>query len=427
MSAIDNAFIRAYSLDSVAASGTAHAGVPSHRAPAMASESAPLGQPSKPSAVLDNALTNSPATMPVAEFVRSVVPAPHIRLAPFIHTTTTLEPPAAIQDSANLEVQESDPTVISAEANAEPPPAEEATTNFDLPEITTPAAGSAANASSSGQDLSRPSLDFESRTDSPTTLARTSPPPLPLPAIVAAKSDLEEETSRAAFDVDHFAWPEVCNALLEKRASDFARLAGQLVTESALGRKVVAITGSRRGDGRTTLALTLARRLATSAVKIVLVDADFEAPQLAARLGLTVQSGWEKVLNDGLPVWEGLIESLKDRLSLLPLAPRPLSGAGQPLAADFVARNVAIIRQHLETLRKYFDVVLVDAGAIKSARSDAKLRGPLALAGSLDAAILVSDARMAAPGRVADLQRRLSEARITPLGIAENFCPSKPH
>jgi Mrp family chromosome partitioning ATPase len=170
----------------------------------------------------------------------------------------------------------------------------------------------------------------------------------------------------------------------------------------------------------------LARRLAATAVKVVVVDADFEVPQLAARLGMTVQSGWENILADGLPVWDGLVESINDRVALLPLAPRPTNSAGQPTPAEFVAKHADAIRRHLDALSKEFDVVLVDAGAVKAVRPDAKPRGPLALAGSLHAAIMVSDARTSAPGRTAELQRRLLEAKIIPLGIAENFCPLKP-
>jgi Mrp family chromosome partitioning ATPase len=173
------------------------------------------------------------------------------------------------------------------------------------------------------------------------------------------------------------------------------------------------------------LALLLARRLAATAVKVVVVDADFEVPQLAARLGMTLESGWENVLTDGLPVWDALVESLGDRVALLPLAPRSSTSTTQQTAAEFVAHHADGIRQHLETLAKHFDVVLVDAGTMKAARADAKPRGPLALAGSLNTAIIVSDARVTAPARITELHRRLQEAKIEPLGVAENFCPSK--
>jgi hypothetical protein len=115
---------------------------------------------------------------------------------------------------------------------------------------------------------------------------------------------------------------------------------------------------------------------------------------------------------------------MDDRLTLLPLAPRPASVAAQPPVGEFVANHAAAIREHIGLLRKHFDVVLVDAGAIKAIRADARPRGPLAIANALDAAIMVSDARIMAPGRVGELQRRLAESRIVPLGVAENFCPA---
>ena len=247
-----------------------------------------------------NAAAKAPTAAPTiaaAVVPQSVVPAPHIRLASFIHTTTTLEQSPAVQSPA---IQES-PAL----------PALAPMLESELAESTPLSPGLADEASP--QSSNRPwrralnSLPLSRRRQLP--VASPPAPSLPFSAEVAATLELEADAPRAAFEVDHFAWPELCDSLLEKRASEFDQLVGQLVTESALGRKVVAITGSRRGDGRTTLALLLARRLAATAVKVVVVDADFEVPQLAARLGMTVQSGWENILADGLPVWDGLVES----------------------------------------------------------------------------------------------------------------------
>jgi len=390
MSAIDNAFIRAYTLDTASSSASASSAVQRPANGAVAPRRTPVV-----------VAAESPAMVAVNSPSRSAVPSPHIRLASFVHTTTTLEPSPTIQNSSILE----------------PPKPDLPAAEFDWPDA------ALITEELPALELSETEAGLPELDSTPLQLA---PPTLPFSAAVAAKAESEPKGPSAAFEVDHFSWPDLCDTLLEKRSGDFDQLVGQLVTESALGRKVVAITGSRRGEGRTTLALALARRLAATAVKVVLVDADFEVPQLAARLGTTVQSGWENVLADGLPVWDGLVESLNDRLALLPLAPRPTNTAGHPIAAEFVTKHSDAIRQHLDALRKEFDVVLVDAGAVKAARPDAKPRGPLALAGSLDAAITVSDARTAVPGRIADLHRRLLEANIIPLGIAENFCPLKP-
>ena len=446
MSAIDNAFIRAYTLDTAAASPRAAS---DYDAPtAVDSKAAPVAKPqgllikTSPAAARSsrrapgstnataagpiaserpaNTLTSPRRTLmpavaktPAAAMVSPVVPAPHIRLTSFIHTTTTLEPSATAQSVVILEPPTLALPTSELELPADEPLADEAAPIIESTKTTT------ARKEAVALEVAAPEVAPVEVV--PPAVAAT----LPFSAEIAAKSELETEGPRAAFEVDQFVWPDLCDSLLEKRAGEFDQLVGQLVTESALGRKVVVITGSRRGDGRTTLALLLARRLAATAVKVVVVDADFEVPQLATRLGMAVQSGWENVLTDGLPVWEGLVESMGDRVALLPLAPRPASSIGKPTAAEFVAQHTDAIRQHLETLRKHFDVVLVDAGAIKAVRPDAKPRGPLALAGGLDAAIVVSDARTTAPGRIAELHRRLQEAGIVPLGIAENFCPSK--
>jgi len=463
MSAIDNAFIRAYTLDTTiavapapgdlddrssftsangVAAGTiadAERSIVKASADAERSSRRAIGSPNPiafaqsasqrpaisavlprraPTATAAKSPTPAPVSAPTIALApvvaQSVVPAPHIRLAAFIHTTTTLEQSSLVESPMIRELPiAGEPVIGSNSINAEPV--------AEQSPVIEPSQAPAAAPEHIPQELELPIT-----AGMPPILSPILPSTPPFSAEVGAKLETAAEAPRAAFEVDHFAWPDLCDALLEKRAGEFDQLVGQLVTESALGRKVVAITGSRRGDGRTTLALLLARRLAATAVKVVVVDADFEVPQLAARLGMTIQSGWENVLTDNLPVWDGLVESLGDRVALLPLAPRPTANAGQQTAAEFVAQHAEAIRKHLDALRKDFDVVLVDAGVLKAARPDAKPRGLLALAESLDAAIMVSDARMTAPGRIAELNRRLQEAHIVPLGIAENFCPSKP-
>jgi Mrp family chromosome partitioning ATPase len=456
MSAIDNAFIRAYTLDTTATSvpaksqfddrspfesssartsgaiavaqpvpqpATAKPLPPVERSPRR-----PVGPPARAaaqSAVAPRRTTivhaaKAPPLAAVPAALSAVVPAPHIRLAPFIHTTTTLDLSSPVQVATMRErLSPNEPAAASSSAEVESLAAPLAAD----PDVVEPPITESPIAALNDAPVVSPTINPPAPAAAATPIL---PSTLPLSAEAAANSAIEADGPRAAFDVDQFAWPELCDALLAKRTGEFDQLVGQLVTESALGRKVIAITGSRRGDGRTTLALLLARRLAATAVKVVVVDADFEYPQLAARLGMTIGSGWENILVDKLPVWDGLVESLADGMSLLPLAPRPATSAGQPTAAEFVGQHEQTIRQHLAELRRHFDVVLVDAGAIKAVRPDAKPRGPLALAGSLDAAIIVSDARMASAGRIAELQRRLQEARIVSLGIAENFCPSKP-
>jgi len=107
-----------------------------------------------------------------------------------------------------------------------------------------------------------------------------------------------------ALEVDAVVWPPICETLLARYGERFDRMAVELCREAGSGQKTTAITGIRRGEGRTTLALCLARRLAAGHAKVVLVDADFSNPSMAAQLCIDVDRGWEAVLDDTETVWD---------------------------------------------------------------------------------------------------------------------------
>jgi len=364
MSTLDHAFIRAYTADAEPRSAGA--------------ADQPVQQDAAAQASASRWRTKPGATRP-----GTVVPPPHISMAAFgnsaggaafSHSTTTIESFQTLNVSAAI-----------MEASADSRAGEPAAWNrFDPPAVT-------ANAAALAE---------------------------------AATESADNPTPRAAYEVDHFAWPELCGTLSSRLAPQFDDLAQQLLAESALGRKAIALAGACRGEGRTTLALVLAQRLADAGAKVLLVDADFDSPQLAARLGLGVAGGWQQALENGEPAWEAMIESLDDHLALLPLAPRSENmqkAAAAQTAAEFTNQHASAIRQHLGDLRQHFDVILVDAGPEASVHvaNSRPLQGAI---GGVDAAILVSDTRIAASSTLADLHRRLEDAHVVPLGVAETFC-----
>ena len=73
---------------------------------------------------------------------------------------------------------------------------------------------------------------------------------------------------------------------------------------------MVMITGARRGEGRTTLALCLARCAAQAGVSTALVDADLKNPQLGSRLGMETPCGWLQVVAGKAPLSEAAVSSL---------------------------------------------------------------------------------------------------------------------
>ncbi len=161
---------------------------------------------------------------------------------------------------------------------------------------------------------------------------------------------------KPALEIDAVRWPAVCEQLISKWSDRLDRLVEQLRGEAASGVRTLAITGTHRREGRTTLALCLARKLAASDTKVALVDADFANPRLASQLSIGVQRGWESVLCGEESPWEVMIESLADRLALLPL--------GAPATPEETSIGSYRIAATLHELAEHYEVVLIDAGPI---------------------------------------------------------------
>ena len=116
--------------------------------------------------------------------------------------------------------------------------------------------------------------------------------------------------------------------------------------------RTIAITGARPAEGKTTLALSLARVAALSGERVILLDCDLRRPAMAGLLGL-----------DG----PGLAELLLDQAELTdvirhdPLTPLkvvPAGAVGPGSAGLFMTGKMASL---LQSLREDFTLVVMDA------------------------------------------------------------------
>jgi Mrp family chromosome partitioning ATPase len=212
------------------------------------------------------------------------------------------------------------------------------------------------------------------------------------------------------WEVDRFTWPAICDKLMHDPSGYFASASNKLLSVVRGGLKVLGITGSRRGEGRTTLALCLARAAAQAGIHVALVDADFTRPQLASMLGLETAYGWQEAATGKIPLSEAAVKSLADRVTVLPLE---VSATDEPLSlAD--PRVTATLRATAAT----FELVIVDLGPLTN--SSESLFPPEENC-PLDAAIVVRDTRYATVNESRLAGDRLYDAGIEAVGIAENF------
>jgi len=215
---------------------------------------------------------------------------------------------------------------------------------------------------------------------------------------------------KPALEVDAVCWPPICERLLQQFPERFDSMADEIRREAARHCKVVAVSGLRRNEGRTTLVLCLARCLAARA-NVAIIDGDFTNPCLAHQLGIGPEAGWETVLWGKQQLAEITIRSAADRIALVPLASAVESA--EPAQLNY---RVAV---SLAELADHYDVVLVDAGPM----SDESLVANRFVQPSsgVQGIILTHDVRRGEASRLVAACLDIVVSNQNLLGIAETF------
>jgi Mrp family chromosome partitioning ATPase len=184
----------------------------------------------------------------------------------------------------------------------------------------------------------------------------------PIPAIAAQPAEVP------AAPVEQWAWPPIVQLLLTcPAASELCDLAVQLrhlAAEHDL--RCVAFSGPGRKVGRTSLVLTLASVLiADKTTRVAIVDADFEHPDAAQLISLHPASGLVEAINDPTATAsdEATTILIDGRLAIVPLT-KPIASA----ALD--NRRIGALQALLRSLRREYDLVLIDAGPNSSEPGD---------------------------------------------------------
>jgi Mrp family chromosome partitioning ATPase len=212
------------------------------------------------------------------------------------------------------------------------------------------------------------------------------------------------------WEIDKFHWPRTCEKLFADEHGYLSQAGAKLQAAMQDGLKVLAITGSRRGEGRSTLALCLARAAAKEGIQAAVMDCDFARPQLASKVGLEIAHGWQEAALGNIPLSEAAVKSVADQITLLPLessaATRALSLADRRVTATIRAASAT------------FELLILDLGPLGAGADVAFPPGENC---PLDAAIVVRDLRFATATESEAVGHTLQDAGVEAVGIAENF------
>ena len=247
--------------------------------------------------------------------------------------------------------------------------------------------------------------------------AITLPPTLELPSVFLAPDDeaqqdppdADSEDFSPEWEVDRFVWPSICERLLETQSRYFGHVGQRLMAATNENHHVIMISGSRRGEGRTTLAMCLARCATEAGVQVALVDADMQNPELGSRLGMETPCSWLEVFAGKAVLSEVAVSSVEDHLTLI-----PLSGSEHVNIAAGDRRLISLLRK----ISAHFPLVIVDAGPVSSQDShlfDGDEVCPV------DTAIVVRDLRNTTEKEAMATAEGLQRSGIQAVGVAENF------
>jgi hypothetical protein len=215
---------------------------------------------------------------------------------------------------------------------------------------------------------------------------------------------------QAAWEVDHFLYPAVCDRLQMESSDGLAGVVRAVLTRAWQDRRILCLTSFGRSEGTSTIALCIARLVAAFDMKVALVDGNFESPRLAQNLGLTFDPGWTDDASSG-SLQECAIASLDDQTVVFPLRIAPQTQA----AFDVDRQQVA---QCLGIWQECFDLVLIDAGAMFRA---AHIWFEPPAAPLIHGAFVVRDIRNTCRGQVDDVVHRLQRAGLADVSMIDNF------
>jgi len=168
--------------------------------------------------------------------------------------------------------------------------------------------------------------------------------------------------------------------------------------------KVILVTSSVPGEGKSTIGISLARAASAGGFKTVIVDCDMRRPATIKHVYQDYQKGLVEALSDSIPLEECLTKDTMSNAMILPCIGIP------PSPSDLLTSRS--MENLISVLRGEFDFVLLDSPPVLPV-NDAKIIGRLA-----DTALFAIRWEKTPREAAASAVRALMDAHVSVSGVA---------
>ena len=169
------------------------------------------------------------------------------------------------------------------------------------------------------------------------------------------------------------------------------------------GPRIVGIASARPGEGKTTLAVCLARVAAISGRRVLLIDGDIRRPMVATMLGLTPKIGLIDVLSGEFPLKDAVLQDDRSGAWILPTKAGPFHHAQ--------INSEEALRALMSRLVEFFDLVIIDTAPSMMAVESRLLMS------HVEQTILVMRWKHSRISMVRNAVQRLASIGVRPVGI----------
>ncbi len=215
--------------------------------------------------------------------------------------------------------------------------------------------------------------------------------------------------SVVSWEVADFTWPAIVDNLGRAETQAAGILADAAVQVLGSSEQRLAVVGSGRGPGTTTIAMYLSKILAARQKSVLLIDADLSKPDLTSRLGIPTELNWLDTVKGNSKACSSVIRSVSTGICVMPVQKMATRVAWPRFVYDCLSEIVNEVRSN-------FDFVLIDIGP--TSQFVRELSRPNLL---VDAAMLVHNVRVPDHSTFVRNQNELSSFGIKRLVVAENF------